>query len=65
MRVIERHDILNTLVATAGSTSKAAGILGVSPRMIQYRLQEYRRADKLDIPAVTPGPVEADPGGAR
>jgi DNA-binding NtrC family response regulator len=38
---LERYAILKTLEACGGSTSKAAGILGVSPRKIQYKLHEY------------------------
>ncbi len=39
---IERVAILKTLETVGGSTSKAAVMLGISPRKIQYRLQEYR-----------------------
>jgi two-component system response regulator HydG len=42
MREIERHAILRTLEHVGGSTSRAAQILGISPRKIQYRLAEYR-----------------------
>ena len=41
MAEIERHAILSTLEATAGSTTKAAEILDISVRTIQYRLHEY------------------------
>ena len=41
MSEIERHAILSTLEATNGSTSKAAEILDISVRTIQYRLHEY------------------------
>jgi len=41
---IERHAILTTLEHTGGSTSRAAEILGISPRKIQYKLQEYQVA---------------------
>ncbi len=41
MAEIERHAILSTLEATNGSTSKAAEILDISVRTIQYRLHEY------------------------
>ncbi|HEX2573092.1 MAG TPA: sigma-54 dependent transcriptional regulator [Polyangia bacterium] len=40
---IEKFAILKTLEQTGGSTSKAAEILGISPRKIQYRLQEYQK----------------------
>jgi len=39
---VERYVILKTLEHVRGSTSKAAEILGISPRKIQYRLSEYR-----------------------
>jgi DNA-binding NtrC family response regulator len=38
---LERYAILKTLEACKGSTSKAATILGISPRKIQYKLHEY------------------------
>jgi len=41
MAEIERHAILTTLEATGGSTAKAAEILDISVRTIQYRLHEY------------------------
>jgi DNA-binding NtrC family response regulator len=40
---LERHAILETLKAVGGSTSKAAKLLGISARKIQYRLHEYTR----------------------
>jgi two-component system NtrC family response regulator len=39
---IEREAILRTLDQVNGSTAKAAEVLGVSVRKIQYRLKEYR-----------------------
>jgi DNA-binding NtrC family response regulator len=39
---LERYAILKTLEATGGSTSKAAHILGISTRKIQYRLHQFR-----------------------
>ncbi len=39
---IEREAILRTLEQCGGSTARAAEILGVSIRKIQYRLKEYR-----------------------
>jgi len=44
MAEIEKHAILSTLEATNGSTAKAAQMLGISIRTIQYRLNEYRMA---------------------
>ncbi len=41
MAELERYAILKTLEHVRGSTSKAAEILGISPRKIQYRLAEY------------------------
>ncbi len=38
---IERYAILTTLEACGGSTSKAAVVLGMSTRKIQYKLHEY------------------------
>ena len=52
MYEIERYAILKTLESTKGSTSKAAEILGISVRSIQYKLQEYRPAAKSGAAAV-------------
>jgi two-component system response regulator HydG len=41
MAEIERHAILATLEATEGSTARAAELLDISIRTIQYRLAEY------------------------
>jgi two-component system NtrC family response regulator len=41
---IEREAILRTLEALGGSTSRAAAMLDVSARKIQYKLKDYRRA---------------------
>jgi two-component system response regulator HydG len=41
MADIERHALLATLDAVDGSTAKAAEILDISVRTIQYRLNEY------------------------
>ena len=38
---IEREAILRTLEMVGGSTSRAAEILGISVRKVQYRLKEY------------------------
>ena len=38
---IEREAILRTLEIVDGSTSRAAEVLGISVRKIQYRLKEY------------------------
>ncbi|MEB2310800.1 MAG: sigma-54 dependent transcriptional regulator [Sorangiineae bacterium] len=52
MADIERFAILSTLEAQGGSTSRAADVLGISVRKIQYKLQEYGRAPKSGVPAV-------------
>jgi len=39
---IEREAILRTLEQADGSTARAAEVLGISVRKIQYRLKEYR-----------------------
>ena len=43
---LERYAILETLEATGGSTSRAAEMLGISARTIQYRLHEYNAAPR-------------------
>ncbi len=49
---IENHAIRKTLEITGGSTSKAAEILGISVRKVQYKLHEYQDAPKSGSPAV-------------
>jgi two-component system, NtrC family, response regulator HydG len=46
MAEIERYAILATLEATNGSSTKAAEMLDISVRTIQYRLHEYGLAGK-------------------
>ncbi len=46
MAEIERYAILSTLEATEGSTTRAAEILDISVRTIQYRLAEYGMTSK-------------------
>jgi len=41
MAELERHAILTTLDAVGGSTAKAAEVLDISVRTVQYRLTEY------------------------
>ncbi len=41
---IEREAIVRTLEAVEGSTSRAAALLQISPRKIQYKLKEYHQA---------------------
>ncbi|MFO0761337.1 MAG: sigma-54 dependent transcriptional regulator [Byssovorax sp.] len=51
MAEIERFAILTTLEATNGSTTKAAEMLDISVRTIQYRLHEYGLANKEKRPS--------------
>jgi two-component system, NtrC family, response regulator AtoC len=52
LRDLERYAILETLKATGGSTSKAAEMLGISVRTIQYRLHQYNEAPRSDMDVV-------------
>jgi len=52
MDEIERYAITKTLESTAGSTSRAAEILNISVRKIQYKLHEYESAPKSARPSV-------------
>jgi two-component system response regulator HydG len=54
MAEIEKHAILTTLGAVNGSTAKAAQMLGISIRTIQYRLNEYRMAGGATSRAAPP-----------
>lgn len=60
---IERHAILATLRATNGSTTRAAQILGISVRTVQYRLQDYSAT--LGKTLVAPHDALTAPGSAR
>jgi DNA-binding NtrC family response regulator len=51
---IERYAITKTLEATGGSTSRAAEILQMSVRKIQYKLHEYESAPKSARPSIVP-----------
>ncbi len=56
---IEREAILRTLDSVQGSTVRAAEVLGVSVRKIQYRLKEYRtgaNAARSRLPEAEEGP---------
>jgi two-component system NtrC family response regulator/two-component system response regulator HydG len=46
LREIEREAILRTLEMVGGSTSRAAEVLGISVRKIQYRLKEYANGEQ-------------------
>ena len=50
---IERYAITKTLESTGGSTSRAAELLKISIRKIQYKLQEYENAPHSDVDPVT------------
>ena len=52
MDEIERYAITKTLESTGGSTSRAAEILNISVRKIQYKLHEYESAPKSARPPV-------------
>jgi two-component system NtrC family response regulator/two-component system response regulator HydG len=56
---IEREAILRTLEMVGGSTSRAAEILGISVRKIQYRLKEYSAGER----GAGGGPEDDDPPG--
>ncbi|MDB4960102.1 MAG: Response regulator of zinc sigma-54-dependent two-component system [Myxococcales bacterium] len=60
---IEKYAILETLKATGGSTSKAAELLGISVRTIQYRLHQYNEAPRSDVDVVRKEPLRPDPIG--
>ncbi|HVY36824.1 MAG TPA: sigma-54 dependent transcriptional regulator [Polyangia bacterium] len=53
MDEIERYAITKTLEATGGSTSRAAEMLNISVRKIQYKLHEYESAPKSARSALT------------
>jgi two-component system NtrC family response regulator/two-component system response regulator HydG len=55
MEEIERYAITKTLESTGGSTSRAAEILNISVRKIQYKLHEYESAPKSARPSVNDG----------
>ena len=42
LAAIEREAILRTIESVGGSTSRAARILEISPRKIQYKLKDYQ-----------------------
>ncbi len=53
---LERWAILKTLEAVSGSTSRAATVLGISARKIQYKLHEYQAGDRPAEPDVDKKP---------
>ena len=56
---LERHAILKTLEVCHGSTTRAAAILGISPRKVHYKLREYA----MDEPLVVPLPRDSESRG--
>ena len=42
MQELEKYAIIETLKSVGGSTSKAAKVLGISVRKIQYRLRDWK-----------------------
>jgi len=52
---LERFAITKTMESVGGSTSKAAEILGISVRKIQYKLQEYSASPKSQSAARATG----------
>ena len=60
MQELEREAILRTLEVVDGSTTRAAAMLGISPRKIQYRLKEYSQEGSQ-----AKAPSEPDEGPSR
>jgi two-component system NtrC family response regulator/two-component system response regulator HydG len=60
---VERYVVLETLKATGGSTSRAAEMLGISTRTVQYRLHEYSGAQRSSVDAVRQTIPPPDSGG--
>jgi DNA-binding NtrC family response regulator len=55
MAELERYAIVETMKAVGGSTSKAAEMLGISTRTVQYRLHQYNEAPRSDFDVVKKG----------
>ena len=49
LALIEREAILRTVESVGGSTSRAAKILGISPRKIQYKLKDYHAEARTPV----------------
>ncbi len=58
---IEREAILRTVESVGGSTSRAAAMLQVSARKIQYKLKEYHKRGVLDDGGAEPDAVASQP----
>ncbi|MFT3697034.1 MAG: sigma-54 dependent transcriptional regulator [Kofleriaceae bacterium] len=52
MADVERYVIIETMKATGGSTSRAAEMLGISTRTVQYRMHQYNEATRSDLDVV-------------
>jgi DNA-binding NtrC family response regulator len=61
---IEREAILRTLEMVGGSTSRAAEILGISVRKIQYRLKEYAQGTGAAGRSVDSDDLAEEPTGS-
>jgi two-component system NtrC family response regulator/two-component system response regulator HydG len=70
LREVEREAILRTMELAGGSTARAAEILGISVRKVQYRLKEYasegvwpgpRAGERAEPSAAEPAPSAAPP----
>jgi two-component system, NtrC family, response regulator len=59
LRDMERDAILRTLALANGSTTRAAEILGISVRKVQYRLREYRQVEPAPAPQANPSAANA------
>ena len=62
IRELEREAILRTLEVVDGSTTRAAAMLGISPRKIQYRIKEYAEEDRKEQDG---GALKTENGTAR
>jgi len=54
LAAIEREAILRTIESVGGSTSRAARILGISPRKIQYKLKDYHADAQTPVARARP-----------
>jgi DNA-binding NtrC family response regulator len=58
---VERYVIMKTLEAVDGSRNRAAEILGISRRTLQYRLQEWGiEPRKFTSTTASPAPPRGD-----
>ena len=54
------EDVIRTLDAVGGSTARAAEVLGVSVRKVQYRLKEYASGEGQPAKPGAEGAAEAE-----